>query len=96
MVSLKSWSSVEFKIKKMFFLSGGLPRIENLCEHGIFVHFNVIFLQIKILSIKNSISNLISCQKMKQLCVPNRLKALKKNSSGLIGRFNTKKFSNSI
>ena len=40
--------------------------------------FNAIFLQIKIFSIKNSISNLISCQKMNQFCVSIRLKALKR------------------
>ena len=40
--SLKSWSSVEFKIKKMFLIFvffEELSSIEVLCEQGIFVHF---------------------------------------------------------
>ena len=42
MVSLKSWSSVEFKIKKIFLILvffEELSRIEILCEHGTFDHF---------------------------------------------------------
>ena len=42
MVSLKSWSSVEFKIKKVFLnfvFFEELSRIEVLCEHVMFVHF---------------------------------------------------------
>ena len=66
MVSLKSSSSVEFKIKKIFlnfvFFFEELSRIEVLCEHGIFgmilFTFSVISLQIKIFSINNSISKL--------------------------------------
>ena len=41
-VSLKSWSSIEFKIKKIFlifFFFQELSRIEVLCEHGTFDHF---------------------------------------------------------
>ena len=37
MVSLKSWSSVELKIKKIFLIFVSfeeLSRIEVLCEHG--------------------------------------------------------------
>ena len=53
--------------------------------------FSLIFLQIKIFSIKTVFQTGISCQKMNQFCVPNRLKAIKKTSSGLIGSFNNKK-----
>ena len=59
MVSLKSSSSVEFKIKKIFLnfvFFDELSRIEVLCVQGIFgmilFTFSVIFLQIKIFSIK--------------------------------------------
>ena len=41
MVSLKNWSSVDFKINKIFLIFvffDELSRIEVLCEHGIFVH----------------------------------------------------------
>ena len=41
-VSLKSWSSVEFKMKKIFWMFvpfEELSSIEVLCEHGICVHF---------------------------------------------------------
>ena len=64
-VSLKSCSSVEFKIKNIFLnfvFFEELSRIEVLCEQGIFgmifFTFDVIFLQIKIFSIKKSISKL--------------------------------------
>ena len=84
-VSLKSTSSGEFKTKKFFFefrFFEELLRIEILCEHGIFgmnlFPFSVIFLQIKILSIKIVFQINISCHKMKQLCVAKRLKAIKK------------------
>ena len=53
--------------------------------------FTVIFLQIKIFSIKIVFQIYISCRKMNQLCVPNRLKAIKKTRSGLIGMFTIKK-----
>ena len=54
MVSLKSSSRIEFKIKKNFLnlFFEELSGIEVLCEHGIFVMilflFSVIFLKIKI------------------------------------------------
>ena len=71
-----------------------LSRIEVLCEHGIFgmilFTFTVIFLQIKIFSIKIVFQIYISCHKMNQSCVPNRLKAIK-SYSGLIGKFTIKK-----
>ena len=74
-----------------------LSRIEVLCEHGIFgmilFTLSVIFLQIKIFSIKIVFQIYISCHKLNQLCVPNRLKAIKKTSSGLIGKFTIKKSS---
>ena len=85
MVLLKSCSSVEFKIKKIFLnfvFFEELSTLEILCEHGIFgmilFTFSVIFLQIKILSIKIVFQIYISCHKMNQLCVPNRLKATKR------------------
>ena len=97
-VSLKSCSSVEFKTKKIFlnfvFFFEELSTIEVLCEHGIFgmILFisSVIFLQIKILSKKIIFQINISCHKLNQLCVPNRLKAIKKTSSCLIGKFTIK------
>ena len=66
MVSLKSSSSVEFEIKKIFlnfvFFFEKLSRIEALCEHVIFgmilFTFSVIFLQIKSFSVKNIESKL--------------------------------------
>ena len=85
MVSLKSCSSVECKIKKIFFnfvVFEELSRIEVLCEHGIFgmilFTFSVIFLKIKIFSIKIVLQIYISCHKMNQLRVPNNLKATKR------------------
>ena len=97
-ISLKSCSSVEFKIKDFFefrFFFEELSRIEVLCEHWIYgmilFTFTVIFLQIKIFSMKMVFQIYISCHKMNQLCVPNRLKAIKKTSSGLIGKFTIKK-----
>ena len=42
MVSLKSWSSEELKINKIFLFFvffEELSRIEVLCEHGTFDHF---------------------------------------------------------
>ena len=51
-----------------------------------------IFIQIKIFSVKIVIQNYISCHKMNPFCVPNRRKAIKKTSSGLIGKFFIKKF----
>ena len=84
-VSLKSCSSVEFKIKKIFWISfffEQLSRIEILCEHGIFgmnlFTFSVIFLQIKLFSIKIVFQIYVLCHKMDQLCVPNRLKLIKR------------------
>ena len=60
MVSLKSSSSVEFKIKKIFLkfvFFEELSRIEVLCENGIIsmilVTFSVTFLQNKIFINKN-------------------------------------------
>ena len=86
MVSLKSGSRVEFKIQNIFFQNFAfleeLSRIEVLREHGIFgmilFTFSVIFLQIKIFSIKIVFEIYISCHKMNQLCVSNRLKAIKR------------------
>ena len=102
MVSLKSCSSVEFKIKKIFLnfvFFEELSRIEFLCEHGIFgmtlFTFSVTFLKIKIFSIKIEFQIFISCHKKNQLCVPNSLKAIEKTSSGLICKFAIKK-SNSV
>ena len=54
----------------------------------------MIFLQIKIFSIKTVFQTYISCQKMNQFRVPNRLKAIKKTSSVLVGSFNIKKIRN--
>ena len=42
--------------------------------------FSEIFLQIKIFSIKIVSQIYISCHKMNQLCVPNRLKAIKRRT----------------
>ena len=55
MVSLKSWSSVEFKIKKIFFIFvffEELSRIEFCVNTGYLFKFSVIFLQTKVTSIK--------------------------------------------
>ena len=59
MVLLKSSSSVDFKIKKIFFIFvffEELSRIEVLCEHRIFgmilFTFSVIFLKIIIFSLQ--------------------------------------------
>ena len=59
MVSLKSWSIVEFKIKKNFliFVFEELSRIEVFCEHDVLFTFIVIFLKTKISSIKIVIQN---------------------------------------
>ena len=85
MVSLKSPSSVEFKIKMIFsnfFFFEQLSRIEVLCEHRMFgmilFIFSVIFLQIKIFSIGLIFQNYISRHKMNQFCLPNRLKMIKR------------------
>ena len=84
MVSSKSSSGVEFKIKKIFlkFVSfKELLGIEVLRVHGIFgmilFTFSVISLQIKIFSIKNSISKSQFRPKMNQFCVPYRLNGIK-------------------
>ena len=66
MASLKSCSSVEFKIRKIFlnfvFFFEESSGIEDLCEHAIFgmilFTFSVISIQIKIFFTKYSISNL--------------------------------------
>ena len=86
MVSLKSSSSVEFEYKKIFLIFvffEELSSTEVLCEHEwifgmILFSFREIFLQIKIFSIKIVFQIYISCHKMNQLCVPNRLKAIKR------------------
>ena len=89
MVSLKSSSSVEFEIKKIFLnllIFEELSRFRVLCEHEIFgmilFIFSEIFLQIKIISRNVVFQNYISCHKMHQFCVPNRLKAIKKDYLG--------------
>ena len=61
---------------------------------GYLFTFSVIFLQIQIFSIKVVFQTEISCQKMNQFRVPNRLKVIKKTSSDLIGSFNIKKIRN--
>ena len=83
MVSLESYSSVEFKIKKIFLnfvFFKELSRIEVLCEHGIFgmilFTFSIIFLQDTSYKIIFQIN--ISCHKKNQLRVSNRLKAIKR------------------
>ena len=95
MVSLKSRSSVEFKIKKILFLSFLFSRSyrgSKICVNtGYLFTFSVIFLQIKIFSIKMVFQTQIFCQKMNRFCDPNRLKATKKTSSCRIGSFNMKK-----
>ena len=64
MVSLKSSSSVEFEIKKIFLnfvFFEELSRFKVLCEHGIFgsllFTFTVIFVRINVFSTKNLIQN---------------------------------------
>ena len=64
MVSLKSSSSVEFEIKKIFLnfvFSEELSRIKVSCEHWIFgsilFTFTVIFVRINVFSTKNLIQN---------------------------------------
>ena len=97
-VSLKSWSSAELKIQKIFFdfcFFRSYRGLKFCVKTGYLLTFSVIFLQI-IFSIKIVFQTKISCQKMNQFCVLKRLKALKKTSSGLIGWFNFKKKSNSI
>ena len=90
-VSLKSWSSVEFKITKDYF---DFRCFRGVIEDWIFVWylftFSVIFLQIKSFSNWIVFQIEISFKKIYQLCVPYRLKAIKKTSSGLIGSFNIK------
>ena len=58
---------------------------------GYLFTISVIFLQIKILFIKIVLENKNSRNKMNQFCVPNKLKAIKKTSSGLIEKFTIKK-----
>ena len=67
MVSLKSSSSVEFEIKKIFFnfvFFEELSRFKVSCEHFIFgslvFTFTVIFVRINVFSTKNLIQNKIS------------------------------------
>ena len=65
MVSLKSSSSVEFEIKKIFFefrfFFEELSRFKFSCEHWIFgsllFTFTVIFVRINVFSTKNLIQN---------------------------------------
>ena len=56
MVSLKSWSSVEFKIKRFFFdfrfFSRSYRGLKFCVNTGHLITFSVIFLQIKIFYIK--------------------------------------------
>ena len=70
-------------------------RFKVLCEHGKFgsllFTFSVIFVRINIYSKKILIQNYLSRYKMHQFGVPNRRKAIKKTSSGLIGKFNIEK-----
>ena len=90
-VSLKSWSSVKIKIKNIFLI---FVFFRGVSEDWIFVWttgflftFSVIFLQIKLFSIKIYFK-LKFLAKMNQFRVPNRLKASKMTSCGLIGSFN--------
>ena len=81
-VSLKSSSSVKFEVKKIFwFFCRGVTEdwrfVWTRDSWHDFVHFSVIFLRIKIFSMKIVLQNYISRHRINQFCVPHRRKAVK-------------------
>ena len=86
------------KYSNGFFCSDNFEELSSYkisCEHGIFgsllFTFIVIFVRINIFSIKMFVQNYLSRYKRHQFGVPNRQKAIKKTSSGLIGKFTMEK-----
>ena len=98
MASLKSSSSVNFKIKRFFFNFGfneELLRFKVSCEYRIlgslFFILIVICVGINTFSMIILIQNYLSRYKLHPFGVPDKLKAIKKPSSGLTGEFIIKK-----
>ena len=85
MVSLKSWSSLEFEIKKnfsKFLFFKELSRIKILCGHVIFgmisFTFSVIFFQTMIFSLNYFNSKLHFTPQKELICIPNTQKVIKR------------------
>ena len=72
-----------------------LWRFRVLCKRVIFginlITFRGIFVQIKVFFYEHIISKLHFTPQNESICVPNRRKAIKKTSSGLIEKFTIKK-----